>query len=125
MPSVHRVVLENRPDYPVHVVARGLQMWLEALLAQRLAGDGTDRDEPAVRPDRLRSAGGLEEVADRRGGGEGDVIGGERLLEDPRRGRPRHRLTPIGVLHPQPPPVKAGWAGTRRPGGRADYAPPA
>ena len=58
---------------------------VEAVLAQRRAGDRADRDDPRARREPRRAARGLQEEAHRRGGGEGDVVGLARLPRAPAR----------------------------------------
>ena len=59
----------------VDVVAVGLDVWLEAVLAQRLARDRADRDDPRGRARPAAPPARLQEEAHGRGGGEGDVVG--------------------------------------------------
>ena len=72
--AVARGGVEQRRDEPVGRVLARLDVRLEAVLAQRVARDRADRDDPrAVRPAR-----GLDEEAHGRGRRERHVVGAER-----------------------------------------------
>src|ERR1700722_1692701 len=66
---------EQGGDHTLDVVRICLDVRLEAVLAQALAGDGPDRDDARLRGElHAGLAGGIEEETHGGGGGEGDVV---------------------------------------------------
>ena len=97
---------DQRLDQTLGVVALGLDATSSPSSRARGAGDRADRDH--LGGAREAVAGGVEQVADGRRRGEGDVVGRLRGLERRRVGRPRGR---------------SRRARRRRPGRRARAAP--
>ena len=73
--AISQNIGQERRDQPVHVVLRGFDVHVEPELLRGVARDRSDRDDSRSRREALGSAERIEEVADRRGAGESDVVG--------------------------------------------------
>ena len=90
---------DQRLDHARRVVALGLDVHLQAGLARGLAGDRADRDHPRRSREAVADRG--EQVADRRGRGEGDVVGARGGLDRGRVGILADRLVERDDVDPR------------------------